>query len=619
VYRAATYVTCVLAAASVFLLAGYRYEDATWLLGPEPIFIATTFSFLFLGLLILTRRWLTSGGFLKNTFTIALASALTGGTLLAAVVVMQVPFSGLAVIDETLLMFTLVLLNQKTVPPNASLAINTCAFLFTIYPSIVNGSVTDLFHYHRIPPDESINYILTSRHDVRVVDQAVFQPPSKVLGGGFARIDDRRILLASGDGRMVVLTSDEEGVDVLGTELRFPLAYSAYSAAVERPTPFFRVTGVLLDDAGSDPRRLYIAHHAWNEEDSCLTLNLSEAEWNPDQVHAELVSLEWISRYHTEHCIPASGLGNRSGGRLAFLDRTRILMTIGDHATKEVLDLDRDYAWEYGTIVLLRTDDWTARPFTTGHRNPQGLLVDGERVWSTEHGPQGGDELNLLVEGADYGWPRSTYGTEYGQRRWPLIEGDDPHGAGTKPVFAWVPSIAISNLIRIRGDTFPAWTGDLMLGSLPGLGNGNSIFRVKLDGLRVVMVERIYTKRSVRDLIEATDGKLILWDGSETIQIVEPATHVFSPCSGCHALRWRSHGIGPDLMGIVGERVAHHDDYQYSDALRSLGGRWTRTRLDSFLRDPRLFAPGTTMDFPGIADAAQRAAIIEYLDDLDGD
>ena len=70
-------------------------------------------------------------------------------------------------------------------------------------------------------------------------------------------------------------------------------------------------------------------------------------------------------------------------------------------------------------------------------------------------------------------------------------------------------------------------------------------------------------------------------------------------------------------MGIVGERVAHHTDYQYSEALRALGGRWTRARLDSFLQDPQGFAPGTTMDFPGIADAAQRAEIIEYLDDLD--
>jgi cytochrome c len=92
---------------------------------------------------------------------------------------------------------------------------------------------------------------------------------------------------------------------------------------------------------------------------------------------------------------------------------------------------------------------------------------------------------------------------------------------------------------------------------------------------------------------------------------------VFSPCSGCHGVRKANHGIGPDLMGVVGARIARHADYPYSDALRDMGGRWTRRRLDEFLRNPAGFAPGTTMQSTGIEDAAQRHSIIEYLQDLD--
>jgi cytochrome c2 len=270
----------------------------------------------------------------------------------------------------------------------------------------------------------------------------------------------------------------------------------------------------------------------------------------------------------------------------------------------------------YGTTVAIELETGAWRTFTSGHRNPQGLLAESGRLWSTEHGPHGGDELNLLVEGRDYGWPRSTYGTEYGKKEWPFAGKDDPHDDGVKPVFSWVPSVGISNLIRIRGELFSAWRGDLLVGSITGLGNGYSVFRVHLDDTRVILVERIQTGRSVRDLLELDDGRILLWDGGTTLQTVEPAAHVFAPCSGCHALRWDSHGIGPDLMGVVDDRVARFQEFPYSEALRALGGRWTPARLDEYLSDPAAFAPGTTMDFPGIADPSQRAMVIEYLDEI---
>jgi cytochrome c2 len=242
--------------------------------------------------------------------------------------------------------------------------------------------------------------------------------------------------------------------------------------------------------------------------------------------------------------------------------------------------------------------------------------VEPGEIWSTEHGPQGGDELNLLEAGRDYGWPRATYGTAYGQKDWPLAQGQERHGVGTKPVFAWVPSIAVSSLIRLRGTAFPAWRDDLLVGSLGGLGHGDALFRVELDGARVAFVERIPTGRPVRDLIELDDGRLLLWNGDGTVQTLEPATHVFAPCSGCHALRWASHGVGPDLMGVVGRRVASHERFAYSDALRRVGGRWSRARLDGFLRDPAGFAPGTSMEYPGLPDASARATLLDYLEDV---
>ncbi len=604
----------LLAAASLFLLAGLRYGDPTWLLSRELIVLACCFAALFLVLVPLTRHYLAGKSLIAITVTVGVLSALASGVVLAVTVVGEWDVSRLMVGFETLLLFALLLLNQPNVSDVVAATANVLAFAVALYPRIADGSLLEFARLNRVRDDGSVRYLATSRHDLKVVNHALFNPALEAKGGGLARIDDQRVLLVAGDGQLVVLSPGPTGLGVLKPGLQSPLNRKEFVQGVKVANPFFRVTGVLLEARASGPRKLYVSHHHWDVARKCVTLRLSETDLDFDHLPSRL---DWVSRYGTQPCLSGEDLSNASGGRLAFLDENQILMTIGNHGTGETPDLHRAYEWVYGTIIALRRSDWSVRTFTTGHRNPQGLLVQNREIWSTEHGPQGGDELNRLVEGADYGWPRSTYGTAYGTNIWPLVQGDDVHAEGVKPVYAWVPSIGVSNLIRIRGVAFPAWKSDLIVASLSALGNGYSIFRVKLDGTRVVLVERIHTGLAVRDLLEHSDGRLLLWDGSDTIQLLEPATHVFSPCSGCHALHRTTHGIGPDLMGVVGERVAHHTDYQYSQALRSLRGRWTRNRLDKFLRNPSEFAPGTTMKFTGIADEAQRATIIEYLEELD--
>lgn len=603
-----------LAAASLFLFVGLRYGDPTWLLSRGLIVLGCSFAALFLGLFALTCHYLAGRSLVAITLIVGALSALAGGAALAVTIVAEWDVSRLMVAGETVLLFVLVWLNRPNLNAVVAATANALAFAVTLYPSIADGSLSEVARFSSVRYDESVRYLATSRHDLKVVDHVLFEPALEVSGGGLAKIDDRRVLLVTGDGQLVVLSPDQVGLGALKPGLQFPLTRQEYVQGVKVATPNFRVTGVLLEAKTSGPRKLYVTHHHWDAARKCVAFRLSETELDFGHLPPRL---EWVARYTTEPCLSGEGLTNVNGGRLAFLDDDQILMTIGDHSSIAVPDPSRPHDWVYGTSVALRRGDWSVRTFTTGHRNPQGLLVENGEIWSTEHGPEGGDELNRLVEGSDYGWPRSTYGTEYGQKRWPLTEDDDVHAVGTKPLYAWVPSIGISNLIRIRGTAFPAWKSDLIVASLAGIGHGYSIFRVRLDGAHVVLVEKIPTRLLVRDLLEHADGRLLLWDGTGTIQMLEPATHVFASCSGCHALRRGQHGIGPDLMGVVGQKVARHAKYQYSESLRSLGGRWSRGRLDEFLRNPSAFAPGTSMQFAGIEDAAQRAAIIEYLDELD--
>jgi hypothetical protein len=160
-----------------------------------------------------------------------------------------------------------------------------------------------------------------------------------------------------------------------------------------------------------------------------------------------------------------------------------------------------------GGRMLLRTN--AKSHVSIGHRNPQGLtLTANGTMYATEHGPQGGDELNRIVQGKNYGWPIETYGAHYGKYDWPAqAKSAQPF---EKPVLAWVPSIGVSNLIEI--DNFhPAWNGDLLVESL----KAQSLFRLRRDGDgRVVYSEPIPLGQRLRDIAALPDGTLVLWTDS---------------------------------------------------------------------------------------------------------
>jgi aldose sugar dehydrogenase len=138
------------------------------------------------------------------------------------------------------------------------------------------------------------------------------------------------------------------------------------------------------------------------------------------------------------------------------------------------MNFTQDPASSFGKIFEIDLDTENSRVVSLGHRNPQGLTVTSRgALFSTEHGPKGGDELNLITEGSNYGWPNVSLGTEY---KGYDLENHAPVGEHTgyqAPVFAWVPSIGPSNLIEVRGFD-RRWDGDLLVASL----KANSLFRL---------------------------------------------------------------------------------------------------------------------------------------------
>ena len=230
------------------------------------------------------------------------------------------------------------------------------------------------------------------------------------------------------------------------------------------------------------------------------------------------------------------------GCKLAFDTDGYLYLTVGDRQIPPRGDLAvhpaQDVSNHHGVIVRLHDDGRVpadnpfvdqegARPETWsyGHRNPQGLAVHPETgaVWLTEHGPQGGDEVNVSEPGKNYGWPVIGYGVNY--RSGSAIHAATHAEGMEQPLHVWVPSIGTSGLMFYTGDKFPEWQGSLFAGGLAG----ERIDRLSVEGNRVVASETLLRGVGrVRDIRQGPDGFIYVAiesrQGNETpIVRLEPA------------------------------------------------------------------------------------------------
>ncbi|WP_323762958.1 PQQ-dependent sugar dehydrogenase [Maricaulis sp.] len=208
--------------------------------------------------------------------------------------------------------------------------------------------------------------------------------------------------------------------------------------------------------------------------------------------------------------------GYHFGGRLQFLADSTLLLTLGDgnRYRNEAQNLNN----HLGTIVRLNDDGTVpfdnpfvsargARPeiLSFGHRNVQGIAINPQTgsVWAHEHGARGGDEINLIEPGSNYGWPLATYGVNYNGT--PIS--DDTHGEGLEqPIWFWDPSIAPSGLTFYDGEGFENWRGDAFVGALAG----SMLVRFEVEGDRVISSEELLVDRGerIRDVAAGPDGNL---------------------------------------------------------------------------------------------------------------
>lgn len=231
----------------------------------------------------------------------------------------------------------------------------------------------------------------------------------------------------------------------------------------------------------------------------------------------------WISEKYCDDI-----LVNNAGGRIVKLN-DKVYISTGyftPYVFSGINPFPQDDKSSFGKIIQI-SNDGNSSIFSKGHRNPQGLFIyDNEFIISSEHGPRGGDELNLIKKNHNYGWPCETAGSLYSYENtgikkeiWLTKKKLNEYGCKEfesyiKPIYTWTPSIAASQGIQYKSDYFEIFKNNIILGSLGGL----SLFRMILHDEKIINIERINVNERVRDILEIQDGRIAIYtDGGSVI------------------------------------------------------------------------------------------------------
>lgn len=342
-----------------------------------------------------------------------------------------------------------------------------------------------------LPITSSARVVTTDTERIRIVEvtRGLEHP------WGMAFLPDGRILVTERPGRLRLV---ENGQLV-------PQSVSGLPAVVARGQ------GGLLDVAlhpdFTENQLIYIAYTSARER------GISTDVARGRLVEQNLENVEVIFRGNR-----GTTTGRHFGSRLVFDDRGFLYVGLGDHGQMDRAQNTDDHA---GSVIRIHDDgrvpadnpyqqqsDWLPEIFTIGNRNIQGAALHphtGE-LWTHEHGPQGGDEINIIHGGRNYGWPVITHGVNYGTG---TKIGVGTHKEGMEqPLYHWTPSIAPSGMAFYTGEVFPNWRGNLLVGAL----RGQMLVRLTLEGEQIVAEERMLQNQvgRIRDVRQGPDGNIYL-------------------------------------------------------------------------------------------------------------
>ena len=260
----------------------------------------------------------------------------------------------------------------------------------------------------------------------------------------------------------------------------------------------FAINDIAVLSENSATAKLLISYPRLGAGRSCVEIAVDELVYDRKKQKATFVSNWFI----TKPCVPISAV-QHTAGRFELIDKKSVYVTFGDLGYS--LISDRAKRGDLGSIFKLTAS--SASKISEGHRNPQGIILyDKTHLLAAEHGPRGGDELNLIKKGSDYGWPFVSYGQPYGGGDYVRPGKTGSHAGYLEPIKYWVPSIAPTELVQLPETGWGSWGRSLVLGTL----REEVLVFIKLnDKLAVTEDIQVDIGDRIRDLEVLSSGALL--------------------------------------------------------------------------------------------------------------
>ncbi len=325
-------------------------------------------------------------------------------------------------------------------------------------------------------------------------------------GAALAVLDDGSLLLGGGKsgGELFTYNIESKSLKKIATLI---------SANRRNNDSRFAINDIGILTQSSSAVKLLVSYPRLGLERNCVEVVIEQLDFNRLTQKVKRVS-NWLI---TKPCVPISAVQHTSG-RFAVIDQSSAYVTIGDLGYPQISD--RKKRGDLGSIFKVSAKG--AVKVSQGHRNAQGIvLFNNKDLLAAEHGPRGGDEINLIKQGADYGWPFVTYGQPYGSGDYVRPIKTGTHAGFIEPLTYWVPSIAPTELVQLPKDGWGQWSNQLLLGTL----KEQAVVFIKLDQkLAVVDQQKVDVGHRIRDLEVLPTGVAVATTDSGQLLLISLAS-----------------------------------------------------------------------------------------------
>ena len=354
--------------------------------------------------------------------------------------------------------------------------------------------------------------------EIKFSIQSIDTPTAQVRGSNgergaaLARLADGRLLLGGGSTGLTLFLYD------LPTQKQTTIG-RAGTAAERLNDSRFAITDIAVLTQTADTAQLLISYPRYNSARDCVTVVVYSYQANfgaqPGLKRGKL----W---FQSNPCVPV-GAVQHAAGRLEVIDSKNAYLTIGDLGYAEIGDKTK--RGTLGSVMKISANKVTQ--ISSGHRNAQGIVLIGKDLYTSEHGPRGGDELNLIQQGIDYGWPIVTYGERYSFGDYVKPTNPGSHNGFRKPLSYWVPSVAPTELIQLpTASTWGEWSSSIVMGTL----REESLIFIQMKNKRVVgQMQTVNVDERIRDLDLTKDGLIIATTDSGKLLLISRKLLTNSP------------------------------------------------------------------------------------------